>query len=148
MKKIALITDGWRRYITYAWVYGITTHAEELGVDICLYTFNSNGNLSHDAKYNRGEYSLFEMPDYESFDGFIFDCTNTTDNSVIDYMVGKLKNCGVPVVSISLLEAPRKTLKTYSVSKPSARRTMITDWNSLLTNTCSVTMIMTPESDI
>ncbi|MCR5511229.1 MAG: glycosyl hydrolase 53 family protein [Lachnospiraceae bacterium] len=101
MKKIALITDGWRRYITYAWVYGITTHAEELGVDICLYTFNSNGNLSHDAKYNRGEYSLFEMPDYESFDGFIFDCTNTTDNSVIDYMVGKLKNCGVPVVSIS-----------------------------------------------
>ena len=101
MKKIALITDGWRRYVTYAWVDGITDRAEELGVDLCLYTFNSNGNLSHDAKYNRGEYSLFEMPDYQSYDGFIFDCTNTTDNAVIDYMVGKLKKCNVPVVSIS-----------------------------------------------
>ena len=58
MKKIALITDGWRRYVTYAWVVGITERAKQLGVDICLYTFNTNGNLSHDRKYNQGEYAL------------------------------------------------------------------------------------------
>ncbi|MBQ9332754.1 MAG: glycosyl hydrolase 53 family protein [Lachnospiraceae bacterium] len=101
MKKIALITDGWRRYITYAWVDGIINRAKELGLDICLYTFNTNGNLSHDAKYNRGEYGLYELPDYDSYDGFIFDCTNTTDPAVIDSVVSKLKGQSAPVVSIS-----------------------------------------------
>ena len=103
MKKIALITDGWRRYVTYAWVDGIINRAEELGLDICLYTFNTNGNLSHDAKYNRGEYGLYELPDYDSYDGFIFDCTNTTDSDVIDSAVRKLKSQSAPVVSISYL---------------------------------------------
>ena len=103
MKKIALITDGWRRYVTYAWVDGIINRAKELGLDICLYTFNTNGNLSHDAKYNRGEYGLYELPDYDSYDGFIFDCTNTTDSDVIDSVVRKLKSQSAPVVSISYL---------------------------------------------
>lgn len=101
MKKIALLTDGWRRYVTYAWVHGITKRAEELGVDLCLYTFNTNGNLSHDAKYNEGEYALFELPDYDSYDGFIFDCTNTTDPAVVDSVVARLRQTKAPVVSIS-----------------------------------------------
>ena len=101
MKKIALITDGWRRYVTYAWVDGITSRAEELGIDLILYTFNANGNLSHDAKHNRGEYGMYEMPDYPYYDGFIFDCTNTIDSSVIDSVVEKLRKQNAPVVSIS-----------------------------------------------
>ena len=101
MKKIALITDGWRRYVTYAWVHGIIGRAKETGIDICLYVFNTNGNLSHDDKYNQGEYSLYELPDYNSYDGFILDCTNTTDQSVIDSVISKLKATEKPVVSIA-----------------------------------------------
>jgi len=101
MKKIALITDGWRRYVTYAWVVGITQRARQLGVDICLYTFNTNGNLSHDKKYNEGEYSLYDQIDFSVFDGIVFDCSNTEDPEVIAATVEKLKASKVPVVSIS-----------------------------------------------
>ncbi len=101
MKKIALITDGWRRYVTYAWVVGITERAEQLGVDICLYTFNTNGNLSHDRKYNQGEYALYDEIDFNAFDGYIFDCTNTEDPDVIASTVERLKAANAPVVSIS-----------------------------------------------
>ncbi|MCR5324586.1 MAG: glycosyl hydrolase 53 family protein [Lachnospiraceae bacterium] len=101
MKKIALITDGWRRYVTYAWVIGITQRARQLGVDICLYTFNTNGNLSHDEKFNEGEYSLYDQIDFSVFDGIVFDCTNTEDPDIIAATVEKLKASNVPVVSIS-----------------------------------------------
>ena len=101
MKKIALITDGWRRYVTYAWVVGITQQARQLGVDICLYTFNTNGNLSHDEKYNEGEYSLNEQIDFNVFDGIVFDCSNTEDPEVIAATVERLKAAKPPVVSIS-----------------------------------------------
>ena len=101
MKKIALITDGWRRYVTYAWVAGIMQGARELGVDICLYTYNTNGNLSHDEKYNKGEYALYEQIDYDDFDGFIFDCNNTEDPGIIAATVERLKRVHVPVVSIA-----------------------------------------------
>lgn len=34
-------------------------NAKELGEEICLYQFNTNGNWSHDKKYNDGEYKLY-----------------------------------------------------------------------------------------
>ncbi len=101
MKKIALISDGWRRFVTYGWVDGIMKGAKELGVDICLYTFNTNGNLSHDEKYNEGEYALYEQIDYDDFDGFIFDCSNTERPEIIAATVERLKKVHVPVVSLS-----------------------------------------------
>ena len=49
MKKIALISDGWRRMITYAWVDGIIRRIRELDEDIALYQYNCYGNWSKDA---------------------------------------------------------------------------------------------------
>ena len=37
MKKIALLADGWRRYVIYSWVEGIMGGSKELGLDVCLY---------------------------------------------------------------------------------------------------------------
>lgn len=52
MKKIALISDGWRRMITYAWVDGIIRRIRELDEDIALYQYNCYGNWSKDALHN------------------------------------------------------------------------------------------------
>ena len=101
MKKIALLTDGWKRYVTYAWVFGIRERAKELGVDICLYTYNTNGNLSQDEKHNEGEYALYDLVDFDAFDGFIYDCTNTSDQDVIERVIKKLRSVSAPVVSIN-----------------------------------------------
>lgn len=101
MKKIALISDGWKRLVTFSWVDGIMACAKEMGEDICLYQFNTNGNWSHDRKYNDGEYSLYTLPKYEEFDGIVFDGTNTTDTKQTERIISKLKTLNIPVVSIS-----------------------------------------------
>lgn len=67
MKKIALIADGWKRLVTYSWVDGIIKQAESLGIDICLYYFSSNGNWSHDKKFNDGEYVIYSLPELDGF---------------------------------------------------------------------------------
>ncbi len=100
MRRIALISDGWKRLVTYAWVDGIMRGAEELGEEICLYQFNTNGNWSRDKKYNNGEYNLFTLPDFSEYDGVIFDGTNITDQRQLNAIVRKLKGLDVPVVSI------------------------------------------------
>ena len=58
MKKIALLADGWRRYVIYSWVEGIMEGSKELGLDVCLYFYNTNGTWSQDSKFNKGEYAL------------------------------------------------------------------------------------------
>ena len=45
MRKVALITDGWRRLFTYAWPAGILQRIRETGEDVNLYIFNSTGNF-------------------------------------------------------------------------------------------------------
>lgn len=101
MKKVALISDGWKRLVTYSWVDGIMGAAKELGLEICLYHFNTNGNWSHNALQNQGEYSLYTLTDFNKFDGVVFDGTNTTDQNQIARMKELLKSLTVPVVSIN-----------------------------------------------
>jgi DNA-binding LacI/PurR family transcriptional regulator len=101
MKRIALISDGWKQYVTYSWVDGIMKMAKDLAEEICLYQFNTNGNWSHDKKYNDGEYSLYTLADFEKYDGVIFDGTNTIDQVQLNRSVDRLKNLSIPVVSIS-----------------------------------------------
>ena len=36
MRKVALITDGWRRLFTYAWPAGILQRIQETGEDVNL----------------------------------------------------------------------------------------------------------------
>ena len=100
MRKIAFISDGWKRLVTYSWVDGIMSEIRNSDEDICLYQFNANGNWSHDVKHNIGEYNLFKLPDYSEYDGIIFDCTNMTDQEQIQSIIEVLKKQDIPVVSI------------------------------------------------
>ena len=100
MKKVALLADGWRRLVTYSWVDGIMKGAREAGEEICLDYYSTNGTWSHDKKFNDGEYALYDLPDLNTYDGIVFDCTNTISKEQIDHIVSKLKNLKVPVVSI------------------------------------------------
>ena len=69
MKKIAMITDGWKRMVTYAWVDGMINRIHELDEDICIYQYNCYGNWRKEKKYNQGEYNIFRLPDLNEFDG-------------------------------------------------------------------------------
>ena len=94
MKKIALISDGWRRMITYAWVDGIIRRIRELDEDIALYQYNCYGNWSKDALHNTGEYNIYNLPDLSAFDGIILDGSNIVDVRQKEKIVERLQNCG------------------------------------------------------
>ena len=101
MRKIALITDGWKRFFIYAWPAGILQRIQETKEEINLYIFNSFGNWSRDQKYNSGEYNIFNLPDFKDFDGIILDLNNISSEKVLAEVVYKAKRSGKPVVSLA-----------------------------------------------
>lgn len=104
MKKIILISDGWRRLVTYAWVAGIMREIRKRDLDIALYQYNSYGNWSKDALHNIGEYNIYNLPDFSEYDGVILDCSNISDQKQKRKIINKLHETGLPVVSIELEE--------------------------------------------
>lgn len=100
MKRVALISDGWKRLITYAWVDGIMTAIRESGEEVCLHQYNCYGNWSRDEQHNQGEYNIFNLPDLKTYDGIILDCNNIIDEKQLETTINMLLESGVPVVSI------------------------------------------------
>lgn len=101
MKKIALLTDGWKRLIVYAWVAGIMERAKGGEEEISLYHYNCYGNWNHDPNHNQGEYNIFNLPDLRQYDGIILDCNNICDKEQLRYLLELIKESKVPVVSIN-----------------------------------------------
>lgn len=100
MKKIAMLTDGWKRMVTYAWVDGIINRIRELDEDICIYQYNCYGNWRREKKYNLGEYNIFRLPDLNEFDGVVLDCNFTIDKERQQELASILQKVEVPVISI------------------------------------------------
>lgn len=100
MKKIALITDGWKHYVTYAWVQGYRRYASQYHLDTDLYVFQSFGNFNTDEGYNSGEYNITRLPDLRTFDGIILDLSNVSDASLKESFLARVRESGVPAISL------------------------------------------------
>lgn len=100
MKKIALITDGWKRYVTYAWVQGYRRYASQYHLDTDLYVFQSFGNFNTDEGYNSGEYNITRLPDLRTFDGIILNLSNVSDASLKESFLARVRESGVPAISL------------------------------------------------
>lgn len=102
MKRIALLSDGWKRWMTYAWVDGIMRKSWEQEEEIRLYHFVCHGNWSNDELHNIGEYNIFELPDLEKMDGIVLDLININDLDIRNSIIDRLKTYDVPIISIAL----------------------------------------------
>lgn len=100
MKKIALLADGWKRLITYAWVEGINRYIVNNGEEACVYHFNCLGSWSKDELYNDGEYTIYTLPDLHDFDGIILDANNIVDERQYTNLVTRIRESQVPAISI------------------------------------------------
>ena len=100
MKKIALITDAWGRYVTYTWIQGYRSYITDHHSDIDLYIFQSFGNFSKDEKHNAGEYNITRLPDFSEFDGLLLDLATVSQPDLIDEVIVRARNCGVPTISL------------------------------------------------
>ncbi len=100
MTKIALIMDGWKRYLTFAWPAGILNRIKQTDEDINLYIFNSSGGWSGDKDYDAGEYNIYNLPDLTQFDGIIVDLNNISDEKIAGRVIERVRKSGVPAISI------------------------------------------------
>ncbi len=101
MKKVAVVMESWMRYFTYAWPSGMLDRIKETDEDVSLYIFNSSANWSSDEKYNKGEYNIFNLPDFKDFDGVVIDLNNTLDDDVRRDVLQKVRDSGVPGIVIN-----------------------------------------------
>lgn len=101
MKRIALIADGWKRWMLYAWAYGLLECIKDKGVDVSIDHFNCFGNWNEDKDYNAGEYAVFDYIDLSLYDGIVTDLSNVKDNETFEAIVRPLRKSGLPVVNLN-----------------------------------------------
>lgn len=119
MKKIALITDGWGRYVTYTWIQGYRNYMAAHQSDMDLYIFQSFGNFSMDEKHNAGEYNIVRLPDFSEFDGILLDLATVSQPDLIAEIIERAKLSSIP--AISLLEQIQDcTIPELTTTKPLA----------------------------
>ncbi|MEE0955229.1 MAG: glycosyl hydrolase 53 family protein [Eubacterium sp.] len=99
-KKILMLTDGWRRFVTYAWTIGIMHYVHENHRDIALCQYNTWGNWNQDQAFNRGQYALFELPDFNDYDAVFVDVTNIQDAKVKEKLLDRVRASGLPACSV------------------------------------------------
>lgn len=102
MKKIALLTDGWKRLVTQDWVSGIVQRLKESDEKILLFQYNSFGSWSTDENHNYGEFNIYKLPKLETFDGVIVDATSIRKPRALEQVNRLLSLCPVPTVSIAV----------------------------------------------
>ena len=100
MKKIAILAEGWNKYINYAWVSGCKRYILEHHCDIAIDVFNSFGSYSLDEKYNQGENNIFNLPNLKEYDGIIVELTNLLDAEVKRYLVDLVLASEKPAISL------------------------------------------------
>lgn len=100
MKKVAIIVDGWKKYVNYAWVQGCQEFIDQNNLDVNLYIFHSFGNFSKDEKFNRGEYNIYNLPNFEDFDGIILELTNVSEKDAKDKIIKRVLDSKVPAVAM------------------------------------------------
>ena len=100
MKKIALITDGWGRYVTYTWIQGYRNYMTAHQSDMDLYIFQSFGNFSMDEKHNAGEYNIARLPDFSEFDGILLDLATVSQPDLIAEIIERAKLSNIPAISL------------------------------------------------
>lgn len=100
MKKIALLADGWKRLITYAWIRGINAFNENHSEPIEICHYNCMGNWSNDPVFNQGEYNIFTLPELNRYDGIIIDINTMKDTAQRHHLIEIVKKSGVPAISL------------------------------------------------
>ena len=95
-----MLTDSWHRYVTSAWTAGILQYIRDQKKDFALWQYNSWGSWNQDQEYNRGQYSILDLPDLSDFDAAAVDVTNITDPYIRRAVLDKVQASGLPSCSL------------------------------------------------
>ena len=96
--KIAVIVAGIDENYQSSILHGIESASEECNLDLIMFSSFSGtmGNLIHDS----GEYNIFRLPDFSTFDGAILLTNTIDDKNVVEDIRERIRSAGIPAVSI------------------------------------------------
>ena len=97
-KKIAVFASGWGDEYFREVVYGVSEAAKKENSDTFAFVNFSIRGL--DNLLNRCEFNLFTLPDLRDFDGVILMANSFNLPRELDYFSEKIKEYGIPTVSI------------------------------------------------
>lgn len=96
--KIAVLMGGLRFDSQRRIIDGLWEKVKEDGGS--LYAFTCDVWSYSGAGYNEGQLSIFNLPDFSSFDGVVLHEDTFYEPKVIDKLVMKIRNSGVPCISL------------------------------------------------
>ncbi len=95
--KIALIIEEMDQSYQSSILNGIAAAASEFSLNISVFvSFSGSINQAH----AKGEFNIFNLPDFNDFDGAILLTNTVARQSVIDDILNRIKAAGIPAVSI------------------------------------------------
>ncbi len=99
-KKIAVFLNGWNNENSYRFLEGLRKHLDENSVD--TYVFISYAIYSSTDVELKSMCTIFDLPDLSTFDAAILFAPGLNFTEVINQLITKLENSGIPVISIGL----------------------------------------------
>ena len=95
--KVALIIEEMDQSYQSEILKGISASAAEFSMDISVFvSFSGLINSGHE----KGEFNIFNLPDFRDFDGAILLTNTLARQNVIDDIIKRIKAAGIPTVSI------------------------------------------------
>ena len=108
MKKVLYILNDCMRKFTYERTAGFWQALQRLDEPVDLHIVRSDGYSEYAPEHNCGEYNIFRLPSYESFDGIVLDINSvfTRDSDAyasesVRYAVQTAVRSGKPVISMA-----------------------------------------------
>ncbi len=95
--KVALIIEEMDQSYQTAILNGIASSAAEFSLNISVFvSFSGSINPAHE----KGEFNIFNLPDFNDFDGAILLTNTLAHQEVITNILDRIKAAGIPAVSI------------------------------------------------
>ncbi len=98
MKKIAVIVSGIDEEYQSTILKGVHDCARKHGVNVVH--FVAFGGVLRNARHDAGEYNIYQLCNYEHFDGVVLLTNTIPESSITDAIVDAVKQYDIPVVSI------------------------------------------------
>ena len=98
--KIAVLIGGTGFYNQRRFINGILDAAQADGTDVYIFTCDAWGYGTR-YKYEKGEYNIYNLPDFKQYDGVIVDTVTIHDLESVDNLTHRLTESGVPCVSLN-----------------------------------------------
>lgn len=104
IKNIAVVVSGLDEEYQYNIISGINSFAKENNVNVSY--FAAFGGMLASKRFDIGEYSIYDLIDFEKFDGVLLMTNTICDSGVCKRIVDRVKESGIPAVVIDSDEYP------------------------------------------